>query len=133
MGLFNYFIQALTKKYAQFNGRARRKEYWGFMLFDILFELAIQIITAVIEIPIAGLYTLAVLLPGIAVAVRRMHDIGKSGWWFLIALIPIIGPIWFIILAATPGVAGPNQFGDDPKALPDVADPNQFGDAPKAS
>jgi uncharacterized membrane protein YhaH (DUF805 family) len=64
---------------------------------------------------VANLYSLAVLVPSIAVGVRRMHDIGKSGWWLLISLIPLIGAIWLIVLLATEGNQGSNQYGADPK------------------
>lgn len=60
------------------------------------------------------IYALAVLVPGIAVAIRRMHDIGRSGWWILISLVPLIGSIWFIVLAALPSQLGPNKYGPNP-------------------
>ncbi len=119
----NYFIQAL-KKYVDFSGRARRKEYWMFILFYMLFMIAAMVIDGIL-IAITGmaislltsLFSLAMLLPTIAVAVRRMHDLGKSGAMILITLIPLIGGIWFLVLAATEGQAGENQYGSDPKEV----------------
>ena len=76
---------------------------------------------------IANIYTLAVLIPGIAVAVRRMHDIGKSGWFVLVILIPIVGVIWFIVLACTDSVPGKNNWGDNPKGIGNDSDINKIG------
>ena len=111
----NWYLKVL-KQYADFNGRARRSEYWYFTLFNILISFAIGFISALIGLPSLGaLYSLAVLIPGIAVAVRRMHDVGKSGWILLVALIPIIGSIYIVILAVTDGDAGDNKYGPNPK------------------
>tara|TARA_B100000963_G_scaffold327351_1_gene315037 strand:- start:162 stop:497 length:336 start_codon:yes stop_codon:yes gene_type:complete len=104
----NWYLKVL-KQYADFNGRARRSEYWYFTLFNILIYFAIEFISALIGLPSLGaLYSLAVLIPGIAVAVRRMHDVGKSGWFVLI-------PIYNLILAVTDGDAGENKYGPNPK------------------
>ncbi|MEY5000844.1 MAG: hypothetical protein RLZZ211_880 [Bacteroidota bacterium] len=105
----NYYLSVL-KNYANFEGRARRKEYWMFALFNIIFSFIFGFICGLLGMPnLANLYTLAVLIPGIAVAVRRMHDVGKSGWYILI-------PIYNFILAVTEGDKGDNQYGSDPKA-----------------
>ena len=97
------------KKYAVFQGRARRAEYWYFVLFNFIVTIILLLISASIGLQILyTLYTLAVLVPSIAVAVRRMHDVGKSGWFILI-------PIYNLILACTEGDQGPNQYGSDPK------------------
>jgi uncharacterized membrane protein YhaH (DUF805 family) len=105
----NYYIKVL-QNYATFSGRARRKEYWMFVLFNVIVAFAFGFVCGLIGIPeIANLYTLAVLLPSIAVGVRRMHDVGKSGWYLLI-------PIYNFILAVTEGEKGENQYGTDPKA-----------------
>ena len=104
-----YYIKVL-QNYATFSGRARRKEYWMFVLFNVIVAFAFGFVCGLIGIPeIANLYTLAVLLPSIAVGVRRMHDVGKSGWYLLI-------PIYNFILAVTEGEKGENQYGTDPKA-----------------
>ena len=118
----NWFIGAL-KKYADFSGRARRKEFWMFFLFYFIFAVVLSIIDGLIGWGFAGgtigilymLFSLGILLPYLAVTVRRLHDIGKSGWWYFIGLIPIIGGIWLIVLLATDGMPGENQYGPNPK------------------
>jgi uncharacterized membrane protein YhaH (DUF805 family) len=118
----NWFIAAL-KKYADFSGRARRKEYWMFILFYALFAIAAGILDSMIIssagvpfTPVLTLYSLAMIIPTLALAVRRMHDIGKSGAMILVSFIPLIGGIWFLILTVTEGTTGENQYGPDPKA-----------------
>lgn len=118
----NWYI-AVLKKYAVFSGRARRQEYWMFVLFNIIFVFVAMIIDNVLGTVIEGtgyglfyfLYVIAVFIPGLAVSVRRLHDIGKSGWWILISLVPIIGGIWLIVLQATDSQPGENQYGPNPK------------------
>lgn len=108
----------VLKKYVEFNGRARRSEYWYFFLFNFLVSFAIDYWGAMTQNRAFGtIYFLAVLIPGIAVSVRRMHDTGKSGWYILI-------PIYGLILACTDGNQGPNKYGADPKRpeLPDEID-----------
>lgn len=106
----NYYLKVL-QNYAVFNGRARRKEYWMFFLFNVIFAFAFGFICGLLDVPnLANIYTLAVLLPGIAVGVRRMHDVGKSGWFILI-------PIYNLILACTEGDKGPNEYGEDPRQV----------------
>ncbi len=122
----NYFIDCMTKKYAKFDGRARRAEYWFFVLFSIIAQIVlgflIGVIGGLIQLPLetiqllANLVSLAFFLPGLAVCIRRLHDIGKSGWWVLIVLIPIIGAIILLIFEVQEGNRGPNQYGPDPKA-----------------
>ncbi|WP_426062170.1 DUF805 domain-containing protein [Hymenobacter sp. B1770] len=117
------YLQAL-KKYAVFTGRARRKEYWMFFLFHMLFAFAAAIADNVLGFSIDGigygyiymLYTLAMVIPGISIGVRRLHDIGKSGWFAFIVLIPLIGAIWLLVLACTEGTRDDNEYGPDPKA-----------------
>jgi Predicted membrane protein len=121
MNLFDYFVQAVTTKYLDFSGRARRKEYWGFILFDFIINVAIGFVShrlrgSILIGSLSPFYSLAVLLPRLAVAVRRLHDNDKSGWWFFIFLVPIIGPIWLFILLIREGTPGANRFGPDPKA-----------------
>jgi uncharacterized membrane protein YhaH (DUF805 family) len=121
----NWYLGVL-KKYAEFKGRARRREYWTFVLFNIL----ISIVLAVIDVVtgsfsaergfgiLGGLYALAVIIPSIAVGVRRLHDTNRSGWWLLIGLIPCIGLIVLIIFTVQDSQAGDNQYGPNPKAAP---------------
>jgi uncharacterized membrane protein YhaH (DUF805 family) len=111
----NWYLTVL-KKYAVFNGRARRKEYWMFVLFNLIFAIAAGILDRAIGIVFIGLlYGLAVLLPGLAVAVRRMHDVGRSGWELLIVLIPIAGPIIVLINLCRDSNPGENKYGANPK------------------
>lgn len=112
----NYYIDA-WKNYVNFQGRARRKAYWMFVLFNIIVAIIASVIDNVLGTGgvIGGLYSLAVLLPGLALGVRRLHDIGKSGWWLLIALIPLIGFIVLLIFAVTDSQPGENQYGPNPK------------------
>ncbi|MBS4022636.1 MAG: DUF805 domain-containing protein [Dethiobacter sp.] len=106
----NWYLEVL-KKYAVFSGRARRKEYWMFFLINLIIAVVLSFISDYLYY----LYVLAVFIPGLAVSVRRLHDIGKSGWWFFISLIPIAGWIWYIVLMATNGQLGENQYGPNPK------------------
>jgi len=119
----NWYITAL-KKYTAFSGRARRKEYWMFVLFNVIFSfIAVgldflfgQIIGRDGSVGIFSiLYSLAIALPSLAVAVRRLHDIGKNGWWFFITFVPLIGSIWYLILLATDSQPGENEYGPNPK------------------
>ena len=112
----NYWLGCFTK-YATFSGRARRKEYWMFILFNMLVAFGVNIVDAVLgmEGVLAAGYSLAVLIPAWAVFTRRMHDIGKSGWWYLINFIPLVGQIIFIVLACKDSTED-NQWGPNPKA-----------------
>jgi uncharacterized membrane protein YhaH (DUF805 family) len=112
-----WYLQAL-KKYVDFAGRARRKEYWFFVLFNIIVSLALAVVDTMIGTVglLSALYGLGVLLPSIAVGVRRLHDINRTGWWLLIAFVPFIGVIVLIVFAILPGTAGDNDYGADPKA-----------------
>ena len=104
----NYYFKVL-QNYATFNGRARRSEYWYFFLFNVIIAFVLGFIGGLTEMTFLGnIYSLAVLIPGIAVGVRRMHDVGKSGWFLLI-------PIYNLILAFTEGEKGTNQYGADQK------------------
>ncbi|HAL57302.1 MAG TPA: DUF805 domain-containing protein [Bacteroidetes bacterium] len=113
-----WYLRVVKDNYANFKGRARRKEYWMFVLFNILFATVALIIDFVLGtyLLVYGLYLLAVIIPGIAVTVRRLHDVGKSGWWYFIALIPFIGAIWLLVLLCTDGNPGENNYGSSPKA-----------------
>jgi len=106
---FNKFIEnyktIMTKKYVCFEGRAGREEFWYFFLANFIANVILSIVGGLIRFPyLTGLYGLAVLLPGLSVGARRLHDIGKSGWLQLIAIIPVVGPIILLILFAKPGL-----------------------------
>lgn len=113
----------VLKKYARFDGRAELKEYWYFNLFSFIIIVVLSVIdiatgTFKVEVGLgllSGIYTLAVLIPGIAVSVRRLHDTDRSGWWFLINAIPLIGVIVFLVFTAQNGTPGDNQYGSNPK------------------
>jgi len=119
----NWYLEVL-KKYAVFAGRARRRELWSFVLCNVLISIALGIIDYVTGTfhPAGGtgllqaLYGLAVLIPNIAVSVRRLHDINRSGWWLFIGLIPIIGSIILLIFVLKDSQPGENQYGPNPKA-----------------
>ncbi len=113
----------VIKQYADFNGRARRKEYWMFILFNMIFSIVAMIVDNVLGITFAGIpygplyifYGIAMFIPGLAVSVRRLHDINKSGWMMFVVLIPFAGAIWLLVLYCTEGTQGENQYGDNPK------------------
>lgn len=113
------------RQYADFNGRARRKEYWMFSLFNLLFGVPACVLDNVFGLDFANLfygpfyllYGLFVFIPNLAVSVRRLHDIGKSGWMYLVGLIPIVGGIWLIILFVRDSQIGENQYGPNPKGI----------------
>ncbi|WP_040482134.1 DUF805 domain-containing protein [Luminiphilus syltensis] len=117
----NWYFEAL-KKYAVFSGRSRRKEYWYFFLFNLIITLILGLAEVFAGIApetdqsvLAALYQLAVLLPSIAVGVRRLHDTDRSGWWLLIGLIPIVGVIVLIVFFVQDSSANGNRFGENPK------------------
>ncbi|MBQ9253373.1 MAG: DUF805 domain-containing protein [Bacteroidales bacterium] len=111
----DWYLKCL-RQYADFNGRARRKEYWMFVLFNIIFAIVAGIIDGIIGLNLFSIiYPLVVLIPGLAVAVRRLHDIGKSGWYYLLILIPIIGFIIILIWFCREGETTTNQWGENPK------------------
>lgn len=112
----NWYIEVL-KKYVVFTGRARRKEYWFFVLFSFIITSVLSFIDMNLGIGLASIYSLAVLLPSIAVLVRRLHDTGRSGWWALLMLIPLIGAIVLIVFTVQDSKPGKNQFGNNPKEI----------------
>lgn len=138
--LFTYWLECFTKHYADFSGRARRSEYWGTVLFNGLIQAGLSIILSIVatilfssieingevtfsslffllpDIPIY-IYSLIWLLPGLAVAVRRLHDIGKSGWNLLWILLPIIGWILLIYWYCQDSQLGENKWGANPKLV----------------
>lgn len=114
--MLNWYMQVLSN-YAGFSGRARRAEYWNFFLVNLIVAVVLEFVLGLLHLQlVAYLYSLAVLIPSIAVGVRRMHDTNRSGWWLLIALIPFAGWLAVLILLALEGTPGANQYGPDPKA-----------------
>jgi len=110
----NWYFKVL-QNYVNFEGRARRKEYWMFFLFNVIGSVVLSIIDSALGFSknggtgiLGGIYSLAMFLPSLAVAIRRMHDVGKSGWYILI-------PIYSFILLVTEGDTGANEYGEDPK------------------
>jgi uncharacterized membrane protein YhaH (DUF805 family) len=112
-----WFLKAL-QNFGDFDGRARRKEYWMYQLFVAIISMILA--TIITFIPALGilriLLSLVLFVPGLSLSIRRLHDIDKSGWWLFIIFVPLIGQIWFFILTVTEGTSGSNQFGSDPKA-----------------
>ena len=120
-----YFVDILKNHYADFEGRARRKEYWMFYLFSALVAIAVVVVAGILGAIAEVLGWLGVLLyaalglglflPGLAAAVRRLHDTGRSGWWYLVAFVPFIGGFILLYFLVIEGDAGPNEYGPDPK------------------
>ncbi|GHU04863.1 membrane protein [Alphaproteobacteria bacterium] len=108
-------MTCLKLKYMDFNGRAQRSEYWFYSLFAVIVSVVTSGIDAALGTFFVNLIaSLALLLPGLGVSVRRLHDLEKSGWWLLIALIPVIGALLLLYWCIQRGTVGPNRFGDDP-------------------
>ena len=111
------------RRYAEFSGRSRRKEYWMFTLLMFLVVIGLSIVERIVGLSgtvgpygfLTLLFWLAVLVPSIAVGVRRLHDTNRSGWWLLIALVPLIGGIVLLVFYVSEGTRGPNDYGPDPK------------------
>jgi len=115
----DWYLMAL-KKYADFKGRSQRKEYWMFTLFNLLAFFVLSIVGSVLgdqaEL-LTGIYSLGVLLPSIAVTVRRLHDIGRSGWWALLMVVPVVGALVLVVFALQDSQPEANEYGPNPKAL----------------
>ncbi|QSX33056.1 DUF805 domain-containing protein [Shewanella avicenniae] len=112
-----YYIGAF-KKFADFTDRARRKEYWMFFLFNLIVSILLQLVDVILgTVVISTLYSLTVLLPSLAVGARRLHDTGRSGWWQLIGIIPVIGWIVLIVFYCQDGEPGDNEYGHNPKGI----------------
>ncbi|MFQ1053622.1 DUF805 domain-containing protein [Gilliamella apicola] len=112
----DWFIDCITKNYVNFSGRARRKEYWMFNLFNIIACFVVMLLDSFLELNniLILIYVLAILLPSYAVTVRRLHDTGKSGWWLLLMFVPF-GNIILLIFCLIDSTPGPNQYGENPK------------------
>jgi len=112
---FGEAISTCFRKYAVFSGRAIRSEYWFFVLFEVLVIVALTIVDGLLFGRPGGVLSsigsLVFLLPALAVGARRLHDIDKSGWWLLIALVPLVGPIVLIVFFVQEGTPGANRFG----------------------
>ena len=132
MGHFNrYFLDTIKNRYAKFDGRATRSEYWYFILFYFIVSFIVILLDIFVVNPMLGatpeqaqqggllqiILALALLIPSIAVGVRRLHDIGKSGWWILVGLVPIIGALILIYFYVLDSQAGENQYGSNPKGV----------------
>ena len=116
-----WYLKVMRDNYANFRGRARRKEYWMFTLVNVIIMIASIVVRDMYGriVFMMDTYTICALIhfiPSLAVTVRRLHDIGKSGWFYLIVLIPLIGPIWLLVLHCTEGQKEDNKWGPDPKA-----------------
>ncbi|NOU63709.1 DUF805 domain-containing protein [Paenibacillus sp. LMG 31461] len=111
-----WYVKVLSN-YVGFSGRARRKEYWMFALFNIIISIGLGIVEAIIGLDqvLSGLYSLFILLPSLAVAFRRLHDTGKSGWWILLGIIPLIGFIILLVFFCQDSDVNDNQYGPNPK------------------
>ncbi|MFF1837349.1 DUF805 domain-containing protein [Streptomyces sp. NPDC058231] len=113
----HWYLDVL-KKYVVFSGRARRQEYWMYVLFTIIAAIIVAVIDAVLGTSpvIVAIYYLAVLLPSLAVFVRRLHDTGRSGWWLLLVFVPFVGGITLLVFACLEGERSANAYGPDPKS-----------------
>lgn len=127
---FSEAVKSAFSKYATFSGRAPRSEYWFFGLFNVLVSIGLLVVFGILGAIFMGdggflvgvaiaqviyyIYCLAVFIPSIAVTVRRLHDINKSGWWWWIQLIPLAGVIVLLVFACTKGTDGENAYGPDP-------------------
>ena len=116
----NWYLECL-KKYAVFSGRAQRMEYWMFVLFYVIFAIALGIVESIIGLGgeggglLSGLFVLGMLIPSLAVTVRRLHDTDHSAWWLLIGLVPLIGSIILFIFMVQDSQEGENRYGPNPK------------------
>jgi uncharacterized membrane protein YhaH (DUF805 family) len=120
--LVSYWKLVVLERYAKFDGRSRRAEFWWYFLANLIISFVLNFIDMVIGLGMGGgvgvlglIYSLAVLVPGLAVGVRRLHDTNKSGWWLLFALVPLVGIIVLIVFFATDGQPGPNRYGASEK------------------
>ena len=119
-----WYLKCL-KQYADFSGRARRKEYWMFTLFNVIFSAVLTLLDILFGTfsynlglgVLSGLYALALLIPGIAACVRRLHDVGKSGWYWFLCIIPFVGAIILLIWECKEGEHGNNAWGENPKQI----------------
>ena len=125
-----WYLKVMKENFSNFSGRARRKEFWMWYLFYVIVLIVAMILDGVlgtgfeisygVTTPYGWIYIIAALahvIPGLAVSVRRLHDVGKSGWFMFISLIPIIGGIWLLVLMCTDGDSSENAYGPSPKSV----------------
>lgn len=118
-----WYVKVL-QHYATFTGRARRREYWWFTLVNLGVVVVLSLVDAALDTgALTGLYSLAVLVPALAVSVRRLHDTGRSGLWLLISLVPLVGGIVLLVFLLLDGEPGTNRWGASPKRIGDIAAP----------
>lgn len=115
----------VIRRYAEFDGRSGRPEFWWFALWNIVITVVLFIVGAAVSSShgalLVDLYGLLVLLPSLGVEIRRLHDTDRSGWWVLLAIVPIVGTIVLIVFFASAGTPGPNRYGAEPSSGPAVA------------
>ncbi|KUJ82796.1 DUF805 domain-containing protein [Microbulbifer flavimaris] len=120
----HWYLKVL-KNYVNFHGRAQRREYWYFVLFNLLIALVLSTIDSMTGWYseeyglgfLSGAYALFVLLPSLAVTVRRLHDTGRTGWWILVSLIPVVGYLVLLAFMVFDSEPGTNRFGPNPKGI----------------
>ncbi|TDO84024.1 uncharacterized membrane protein YhaH (DUF805 family) [Flavobacterium chryseum] len=136
--MIEWYKKVVFENYANFKGRARRSEYWYFALANGIISILLIVLGAIIGgvfgdamtggiigYALFGLYTLATLVPTLGAVVRRLHDVNKSGWFYFIAFVPLVGGIWLLVLLFTEGDRGTNQYGPDPKN--EIEEINEIG------
>lgn len=118
----DWYLDVLKNKYATFSGRARRKEYWMFLLINLVVSVALALIDSLIGSVsesgmglLSSVYSIGVLIPLLALSVRRLHDIGRTGWWVLISIIPVIGAVVLLVFMLLDSEPGSNRYGANPK------------------
>jgi len=116
----SWYLEAL-RNYAKFSGRARRSEYWFFVLFYLIFGLVAGVVDGLVGSDgfVSVIYLLAMFIPSLSVTVRRLHDTDRSGWWLLISFIPLIGAIVLLVFTVLDSTPGQNQYGPNPKESTD--------------
>lgn len=117
MDKLKFYAESILKnKYADFSGRARREEFWYFMIFNLIVSAVVGLVAAIpVANVVASIISLAILIPTIAVAVRRLHDANYSGWWLLLSFVPLIGHFVLIIFWTREGIPADNEWGSNPK------------------
>ena len=125
----NYFVNVIKNKYADFSGRARRSEYWYFALFNIIISILMAIVGvlvgylmgedtgAIVTLGLMTVYSLALLIPSLALVIRRLHDSGKSGWMALLGFVPVVGGIILLVFLLLESEPNTNKWGPNPKAV----------------